>query len=275
MDLQARGVETAPQPHPQPATMCDDSEEKQLLVRQSGTTVINMDSFVMHRTLRSGGGSNRGAGSMTSLSPLSESPSTSSLSLSPSSMLQAENSALQRLRFEELVQRSECEDLSSLEKNHCIYEAGRDRQGRPVIAFIGKWFPYERIDLDKALLYLIRVLQPIVTNGPYVVVYFHSKTTRGNIPHYWWIKHVYNSLGYEYKKNLKAFYVVHPTMWTRMTCWWFSTFMAPAIKNKICNIFALQELTTVGITEEDSDLDIPMFIAEYDMTLHGIRYYSP
>jgi hypothetical protein len=39
------------------------------------------------------------------------------------------------------------EDLSSLEKTHCIYEAGRDRQGRPVVAFIGKWFPYERTDL--------------------------------------------------------------------------------------------------------------------------------
>jgi hypothetical protein len=33
--------------------MCDDSDEKQLLVvRQSGTTVINMDSFIMHRSLR-------------------------------------------------------------------------------------------------------------------------------------------------------------------------------------------------------------------------------
>jgi hypothetical protein len=41
------------------------------------------------------------------------------------------------------------EDLSSLERTHCIYEAGRDRQGRPVIAFIGKWFPYETTDLVK------------------------------------------------------------------------------------------------------------------------------
>ena len=51
--------------------------------------------------------------------------------------------------------------------------------------------------------------------------------------------------------------------------------MAPSIKSKICNIFALQELSSVGITEEDCDLDIPMFIAEHDMTLHGIRYYNP
>jgi hypothetical protein len=36
-----------------------------------------------------------------------------------------------------------------------------------------------------------------------------------------------------------------------------------------------QELSTVGITEEDADLDIPMFIAEHDMSLHGIRYYNP
>jgi hypothetical protein len=36
-----------------------------------------------------------------------------------------------------------------------------------------------------------------------------------------WLKHVYNTLGYEFKKNLKAFYVVHPTMWTRVTCWWY------------------------------------------------------
>ena len=33
--------------------MCDDSDEKQLLVvRQTGTTVVNMDSFIMHRSLR-------------------------------------------------------------------------------------------------------------------------------------------------------------------------------------------------------------------------------
>jgi len=33
--------------------MGDDSDEKQLLVRQSGTTaVINVDSFVMHRAIR-------------------------------------------------------------------------------------------------------------------------------------------------------------------------------------------------------------------------------
>jgi hypothetical protein len=51
--------------------------------------------------------------------------------------------------------------------------------------------------------------------------------------------------------------------------------MAPVIKHKIFNIYALQELSSVGIAEEDSDLDLPMFIAEHDMSLHGVRIYNP
>jgi hypothetical protein len=41
------------------------------------------------------------------LSPLSESPSTSSLSLSPLAIVPPDNSAMHRIRFEELLQRAE------------------------------------------------------------------------------------------------------------------------------------------------------------------------
>ncbi|QQP35350.1 Uncharacterized protein FKW44_023546 [Caligus rogercresseyi] len=99
-----------------------------------------------------------------------------------------------------------------------------------------------------------------------------SKTSRDNIPSYGWIKDVYNTLSYRYKKNLKAFYIVHPTLWTKLTCWWFSTFMAPAIKNKILNIHALSELSEQVNTKE---LDLPMFITEHDMSLNGLRFYEP
>jgi hypothetical protein len=44
---------------------------------------------------------------MASLSPLSESPSTSSLSLSPATFVQQDTSAMHRIRFEELLQRAE------------------------------------------------------------------------------------------------------------------------------------------------------------------------
>ena len=43
-----------------------------------------------------------------------------------------------------------------------------------------------------------------VASGEYVVVYFHTKTQRDNIPSYWWIKQIYSTLPYKYKKNLKV-----------------------------------------------------------------------
>ncbi len=177
-----------------------------------------------------------------------------------------------RRRHEELVRRAAEADLSSVETTSCIYRAGYDKQGRAVIVFVGKWFSQSRLDLDKALLYLVRVVEDVADAGGYVVVYFHARTRQDNVPQYWWIKHVYRTLPYKYKKNLKAFYVVHPTMWSRVACWWFSTFMAPAVKNKIHHVHALEEL---NIAVDIKGLSVPMFVTEQDMVINGLRYYQP
>ncbi len=172
-----------------------------------------------------------------------------------------------------------------------VYRAGYDKQGRAVIVCVGKWANYSHMDLEKvsqiwnsvglfieidclwlqALLFLIRELDP-VSDHDYVVVYFHTKTSRDNIPSYWWIREVYNALTYKYKKHLKAFYVIHPTLWTKMTLWWFSTFMAPAIKNKIFNI---EKLTELSAFVDHRALSIPVFVTEQDMVFNGLRYYEP
>lgn len=68
----------------------------------------------------------------------------------------------------------------------------------------------------QALLYLITLLDPIV-KGDYVIAYFHTLTSSNNYPSFSWLKEVYNILPYKYKKNLKAFYVVHPTFWTKVS----------------------------------------------------------
>jgi hypothetical protein len=65
------------------------------------------------------------------------------------------------------------------------------------------------------LLYLIHLLDT-VTNGDYVIAYFHTATTSYNRPPLAWIREVYSTLPYRYKKNLKAFYIVHPTFWTKV-----------------------------------------------------------
>ncbi|XP_075211843.1 protein GDAP2 homolog isoform X2 [Lycorma delicatula] len=174
-------------------------------------------------------------------------------------------------RYERLLRRAKTEDLSEVSGIGCLYQSGVDRFGRPVIVFVGKWFRFKEINLDKALLYLIYLLDPLVKSD-YVIAYFHTLTSNQNYPSFTWLREVYNILPYKYKKNLKAFYVVHPTFWTKMMTWWFTTFMAPAIKQKVQSLSGVEFLYSVMSPDQ---LEIPAFITEYDMTINGIRYFQP
>lgn len=191
--------------------------------------------------------------------------------LGSTSLTMEEQGEEQSPDFTELVRRSKEEDLTAIEKSGCLYQAGVDKQGRPVIVFIGKWFKPDSVTLEQALLYLIRTIDPVVERD-YSVVYFCAKTSSENLISYWWLKEIYSQLPYNYRKNLKAFYTVHPSLWTRVTTWWFSTFLAPAIKHKIHNIHEVKELDSVI---NSTEFDIPMFIQEYDMSINGLRYYKP
>ncbi|XP_046996346.1 protein GDAP2 homolog [Schistocerca americana] len=174
-------------------------------------------------------------------------------------------------RYERLLRRAKTEDLSEVSGIGCLYQSGVDRFGRPVIVFVGKWFRFKEINLDKALLYLIYLLDPLV-KGDYIIVYFHTLTSTANHPSLTWLREVYNVLPYKYKKNLKSFYIVHPTIWTKMMTWWFTTFMAPAIKQKVHSLPGVEYLYSVMSPDQ---LEIPAYITEYDMSINGLRYFQP
>ncbi|XP_054266039.1 protein GDAP2 homolog [Macrosteles quadrilineatus] len=167
-------------------------------------------------------------------------------------------------RYERLLRRAKTEDLSEVSGIGCLYQSGHDRLGRPVIVFVGKWFRFKEINLDKALLYLIYLLDPLV-KGDYVIAYFHTLTGNSNYPSFAWLREVYSILPYKYKKNLKAFYIIHPTfIWTKMMTWWFTTFMAPAIKQKVHCLPGVEYLYSAM---SPNQLEIPAFITEYDMSV--------
>lgn len=52
-------------------------------------------------------------------------------------------------RYERLLRRAKTEDLTEVSGIGCLYQSGVDRQGRPVVVFVGKWFPATKINLDK------------------------------------------------------------------------------------------------------------------------------
>lgn len=51
--------------------------------------------------------------------------------------------------------------------------------------------------------------------------------------------------------------------------WWFLTFMAPAIKDKVHSVPGVEYLYNIINMDQ---LEIPAFITEYDMTVNGVRY---
>ena len=65
-----------------------------------------------------------------------------------------------------------------------------------------------------------------------------------------------------YRRNLKAFYIVHPTLWARIVTWFFTTFTASSIKEKVHFLSGIQYLYD---WIDPDQLDIPAFVLEYDM----------
>jgi hypothetical protein len=53
-------------------------------------------------------------------------------------------------------------------------------------------------------------------------------------------------------------------MFFQMVTWWFTTFMAPAIKQKVFSLPGVEYLYTAMTPDQ---LEIPAFITEYDMTV--------
>ena len=68
-----------------------------------------------------------------------------------------------------------------------------------------------------------------------------------------------------YRRNLKAFYIVHPTLWARIVTWFFTTFTASSIKEKVHFLSGIQYLYD---WIDPDQLEIPAFVLEYDMKVN-------
>lgn len=176
-----------------------------------------------------------------------------------------------RRRYETLLKKARTEDLTDIASLRCLYRSGVDRHGRPVIVFVGSNFSVRDVDVQRALLYMVKVMDAVV-DSPYVVVYFHTLTSGANHPPMNYLKYAYSMLDNRYKKNLKNFYIIHPTWWSKLATWFFTTFTASDIKRKVHSLSGVQYLYTKINPDQ---LDVPQFIHEYDIKVNGPRYFVP
>ncbi|XP_067402066.1 ganglioside-induced differentiation-associated protein 2 isoform X1 [Emydura macquarii macquarii] len=161
------------------------------------------------------------------------------------------------------------EDLSDVASLKALYQTGVDNCGRTVMVVVGRNIPVTLIDMEKALLYFIHVMDHIAVKE-YVIVYFHTLTSDYNNLDSDFLKKLYDVVDIKYKRNLKAVYFVHPTFRSKVSTWFFTTFTVSGLKDKIHYVENLQQLFTAISPEQ---IDFPPFVLEYDARENG-PYYS-
>lgn len=104
--------------------------------------------------------------------------------------------------------------FAELERLGFCYVSGTDRQGRSAVVFVAARLRPRAVDLDRAFLFFIHLLDQVV-ESPYVVVLLQSECTGENKIGLSFLKRSYSSLTRKYKKNLQQLYIVEPTGWTK------------------------------------------------------------
>ncbi|XP_069410147.1 rho GTPase-activating protein 1 isoform X6 [Ovis canadensis] len=145
---------------------------------------------------------------------------------------------------------------------HQIVEvAGDDKYGRKIIVFSAcRMPPSHQLDHSKLLGYLKHTLDQYVESD-YTLLYLHHGLTSDNKPSFSWLRDAYREFDRKYKKNIKALYIVHPTMFIKTLLILFKPIISFKFGQKIFYVNYLSELSEHVKLEQ---LGIPRQVLKYD-----------
>jgi len=162
-------------------------------------------------------------------------------------------------------------DLSDIARLNLLYHSGVDTAGRPIMVFVASRLPENNNDaLERVFLYIIKLMDQIA-NKEYIVVYLHTNMGSKSKPDFSWLKRMYNTIDAKYGKNLRSFYVLHPSFWLKLVQSFFSTFSNSEFWTKVRYVERLMDL----YEHIDHDqLKIPDDIYKHDHAVNGSPYTS-
>uniref|UniRef100_A0A0X3P122 Rho GTPase-activating protein 1 n=1 Tax=Schistocephalus solidus TaxID=70667 RepID=A0A0X3P122_SCHSO len=168
--------------------------------------------------------------------------------------------ASQQMTVQEALDR-EYKDISRL---GIIQVAGDDRLGRKVIVFSACRLPvHGGVDLQRLYEYIKKTLEQYVVMD-YSLVYLHYGFSSQNRPPMKWLIQAYRGFDRNFKKNLKALYLVHPTNFVLVTLKIFQPIISKKFGQKINYINRLGELSRDMFLDQ---LPIPQRVRLYDAQL--------
>lgn len=171
-------------------------------------------------------------------------------------------------KYQYFLRKSKEEDLSDLAKYNFIYESGTDTSGRPVVVIVANKVPAATVDLERILLYMIKILDPIVEHD-YTVLYCHTNIQSENKPPMKWLSQVYEIFNRKYKKNMKRLYVLHPSFWVKLVMFFVQPFVSKKVWIKIRQVKKVMDLydelnpQTLQLPEDILKTDQEMNAADY------------
>eukprot|EP01121_Diplochlamys_sp_Union-15-3_P019750 TRINITY_DN7516_c0_g1_i2.p1 TRINITY_DN7516_c0_g1~~TRINITY_DN7516_c0_g1_i2.p1 ORF type:complete len:591 (+),score=109.18 TRINITY_DN7516_c0_g1_i2:233-1774(+) len=162
-------------------------------------------------------------------------------------------------------------DLSEIARLNLLFQSGVDSTGRPIMMFVASRLPENNPEqLEKVFLYIIKLMDSIA-NKEYIVVYLHTGMANKSKPAFSWLKRMWNVVDAKYGKNLRCFYVLHPTFWLKLVQAFLSKFSSSEFWSKVRYVNRLIDL----YEHLDHDqLKIPDDVYKYDHTVHGSPYTS-
>ncbi|KYQ88574.1 hypothetical protein DLAC_11307 [Tieghemostelium lacteum] len=168
-------------------------------------------------------------------------------------------------QYQGLVDKSKTYDFTAVQEANIFVSLGKNSEDVPMFLLNACNFPNIK-DIDLVLMYIIKVLEPIVISGPYILFYSHALLKQECCPDRNWITQTYEILPRNYKKNLKSIYILHPSSWLKFLFLAMSPFLSEKVWNKIEYLDYIQEIPNYYNKEYIVSL-IPKAVKDHDEEL--------
>ncbi|XP_069580195.1 bcl-2/adenovirus E1B 19 kDa-interacting protein 2-like protein isoform X2 [Brachyistius frenatus] len=137
-----------------------------------------------------------------------------------------------------------------------------------IIVFSSSYLPENSLEnyeyvMDNLFRFVVGTLDLMVSEN-YVIVYFCAGGQKDKVPAISWLRECYTTIDRRLRKNLKGFYVVHPTWYIKALITIIKPFISSKFSRKLQFVDSLQDLSHFVPTEH---VQIPDCVRQYDRDL--------
>jgi Rho GTPase-activating protein 1 len=165
--------------------------------------------------------------------------------------------------YQKLLEKAKTGEYQDLEAMQILTVRGKDNDGRPIVVLTEERIRKE--DLERVILFIILKLDKVVEQD-YVMIWCVNNSANQQRPGFSWLLNVYRSLARKYKKNLKKFYLVHPTFMFKLIIKCFRPFVSEKFWKKLVMADRVQEIYK---DIDKSKVPLPPSVLAYDFLLRG------